>query len=187
MHFNRNDRWIWFEFASQCDHAEARNWNTKKSDDVGFETSESSKNLNHGTLSQFDKNDVTKFKEIDPLNRDWSTFEESYQRFKTEDFHNFLISGGPFEPIGPKSGDFDGKYFTNGGVRRRPANSRHGSEFVIRDGQIANTRTGGGRITVESGHVDANGSFFIKYFRQWPNHKNYLGSDIFVSGDLTKN
>ena len=166
------------------DHTEGRNWNTKKSESSVSEASESSDESDL-SLSQFDKNDVRKFKEIDPLNRDWSTFEESFQRFKTEDFHKFLISGGPFEPIGPKSGDFDGKYRYEWWCPEDDQNSWDGSEFVIRDGQIANTRTGGGRITVESGYVDTNGSFFIKYFRQSPNHKNYLGSDIFVSGDLT--
>ena len=174
------------------DQTQAGNWNTKKSEASIPGASESS-NESNLSLSQFDKNDVGKFKEIDPLNRDWSSFEfkidssgtsNNYKSFRTEDFHQFLITGGPFEPIGPKSNNFDGKYRYEFWCPHDDQNTWDGSEFVIRDGQISNTKTGAGRITVETGHVDVNGSFFIKYFRSGPNTQKYLGSDIFVSGNL---
>lgn len=120
---------------------------------------------------------------------DWSEVagEDSWGSFKSPFFHNELVSGQNFPPIGAASSTFDGVYkydYMCNGDKIGSSSPWDGSKFFIKNGTIKNDRGGAGRIKMEFGKVDDQGRFLMKFYRVSPGGKNYTGRDFLFTGQL---
>ena len=159
----------------------------KSFDKPGVETSAST------TMTQKERKayrkDKSRAAQLRLLQTDWRKVKEddSYASFRSQTFHSELTGGEKFDQVGAPSPSFDGVYkydFQCNGAEVGEQSPWDGSSFIIRNGVIDNDRGGAGRIAVEFGTVDKDGTFLLKFFRQSPGSKKYTGRDYLFSGKL---
>ena len=136
------------------------------------------------------RKDKSRAAQLRLLQTDWRKVKEddSYASFRSQTFHSELTGGEKFNQVRAVP-SFDGVYkydFQCNGAEVGEQSPWDGSSFIIRNGVIDNDRGGAGRIAVEFGTVDKDGTFLLKFFRQSPGSKNIQAVIICFQASLAQ-